>query len=296
MACPGSANLELAIPGYVEPVRDDMAGAKGMGTNVHSCLEICTSGLPEQLLSAMQALLVDYAELHWTKRRPIVETEAAVYDWILKQGHPILHANTEPTWINEAINWFMLLGQSNFPPSMLRFIADAMLYMADLVASYSSTDSTIYGELQMEAVWLDSKPNTTADAVLDRPGHLDVVDYKSGKIPVDVVENDQLMFYAVTAYEALNSYADVVTVHILQPGGNFVSWTVTANRLKEWKDKARETDRKIMSKDLTLVPNDHCTYCPANPHTRGDKANKMCPVMLAFLYPPSVDMDEMLDM
>jgi hypothetical protein len=55
---------------------------------------------------------------------------------------------------------------------------------------------------------------------------------------------------------------------------------------------AIDADRRIMRKELTLRPNDHCTFCPANPHTRGDKGNVMCPAMMNKLYPPVIDEDE----
>ena len=50
MQCHGSAHLELAIPGYVEPTRDEMAGAKGVGTRMHDSFKEFTSWSDKDLM------------------------------------------------------------------------------------------------------------------------------------------------------------------------------------------------------------------------------------------------------
>ena len=50
----------------------------------------------------------------------------------------------------------------------------------------------------------------------------------------------------------------------------------------------------MLAGDTTLVPNDHCTFCPANPHSRGDKGSPLCPPMMQKLYPFDVDEDAIL--
>ena len=58
--------------------------------------------------------------------------------------------------------------------------------------------------------------------------------------------------------------------------------------------RAIRTDMLIANKNLSLRPSDHCTFCPANPHTRGDKADMKCPAMMEMLYPPVIDEDDIL--
>ena len=50
----------------------------------------------------------------------------------------------------------------------------------------------------MVAEWLPSKPGTTADLVLYVADEIHVIDLKTGKIPVLVYDNQQLLFYAAT--------------------------------------------------------------------------------------------------
>ena len=47
---------------------------------------------------------------------------------------------------------------------------------------------------------------------------------------------------------------------------------------------------------MALNPGDHCKFCAANPHTRGDKGTIMCPPMMDILYPRvTVDEEEILN-
>ena len=219
MACPGSANLELSIPGFVEPERDEDAGRKAVGRDMHQVLEKAAKFKPKDMAGLAAAMLY-VAELRQTRRFKILTEETVVADW------------------------------------------------------------------------LPSKPNTTADVVLYVQDELHIVDYKTGKIAVDAVENEQLMFYAM-CYQHLAPRATGVTLHIVQPfssEGNSV-WFVSAARLAQFANDAIKTDEKILALDTTLGPSDHCTFCPANPHSRGDKGRPFCPVMMNLLY-PKVDLDE----
>jgi hypothetical protein len=141
---------------------------------------------------------------------------------------------------------------------------------------------------------LVSKPETTADLVFFTQDEIHVIDLKTGKIEVDVEENEQLLFGAVT-YGPFAPKAKGVMLHIVQPwaGGNH-SWFANTNRLLRVQQEALATEAAILAGDVTFGPSDHCTFCPANPHSRGDKGSPFCPPMLNLLYPPKVDEDEIL--
>ena len=126
-----------------------------------------------------------------------------------------------------------------------------------------------------------------------------MLDWKTGTIPVDPMDNDQHMFYLASA---LNTYVPrrswheyTLRVHIVQPG-NQVSETVEYDELMAWMHEAVTADQAILRKDLALQPGDHCTFCPANPHSRGDKAAPWCPPMFNMLYPDTTNNDEILDL
>ena len=217
MACPGSANLELAIPGWVDPVRDDEAGAKGRGSIMHDILHSVSDLTPKEMEGMIEAM--DYVlTLRRRRRFKMVAEETLVADW------------------------------------------------------------------------LPSKPKTTVDLALYTQDELHVVDYKTGAIEVQAYQNDQLMFYARTLLH-LAPKAKAIGLHILQPWAKTGSSlaVVTRKELLDWADKAIEAEQKITAGDTTLNPSDHCTFCPANPHSRGDKGSPLCPAMMQKLYPMEAD-------
>ena len=290
MHCRGSANLEEAIPGYEEPQRDDMAGAKGVGTRIHAALEMLFR-IPLDLTLA-EEMIEGYARIHWRQRREINVDLVSAAKWL---GYPpTAEVPIEVTYLTMFL--VALDHDENLPPKMLRFIADTIRYMKNLQADLGVSRRDVETEVKMKSKWLRKPEKTTADVVIPTRNTLDVVDYKTGSIPVEAEDNDQLMYYAACAkYEFYedSEWPSTITMHILQPG-NESSHTITAGELKKWIVKARATERLIAAGDLSLHPGKGCTFCPANPHTRGDKATKLCPVMMEMLYPPVMDADELL--
>ena len=220
MACPASANLPLAIPNWVPPVVDEMAGAKGDGTRLHEMLE------------------------------------------------PIM----------------------GLSPKRLGQMAQVLQYMADL---RKTRRFTVMVEQKVQATWLTTQPYTTADVVLYTQDEIHVVDFKWGKIPVEVVGNEQLLFYAV-CYAPLAPRAKGVTVHVLQPDVGFESWFADTTVLAKFMADAQAAEKKIQAGDTTFGPSDHCKFCPANPHSRSDKGRPLCPAMMQLLYPGHLDEDAVL--
>ena len=282
MTCPGSANLELAIPGYVEPVRDDMAGAKGVGTMLHAFMDTYFTGTDPDELREYAAIIQVFAETKVKERRELCDEPLKCVLWLSNQSQ------AEAEVIADMRDWLPLLRP--YPPKMLRFLAETALYVADLQERFAGT-ATVYGERSMVATWLPSNPRTTPDIAIIGGKTLHIVDYKTGALFVDPCDNDQLLFYAACCLVDAPA-AEEFTVHVLQPG-NLSSWTAPVSYLREWMKKAVATDNKIQAKDLTLVPSDHCTFCPANPWGRGDKSEAKCPAMQEILYPPVVDNDEL---
>ena len=134
------------------------------------------------------------------------------------------------------------------------------------------------------------------DLVLYVQDELHVVDYKTGKIPVDPVGNEQLMFYALCAAH-LAPKAKGVTVHIVQPWAEIMEgWFADTVTLQDFMKLAQQQEAKVTSKTIEFGPGDHCMFCPANPHSRGDKGSPLCPVMMDLLYPQHIDEDEILSL
>lgn len=224
MACPGSANLDLSIPGWTPPVEDpNKFVAKGKG------------------------------DMH--------------------------HHNFE-----------MLFAMS---PKDIRCYSEMLAYVGGLTAG-RRFERLI--EEEIVAAWLPSKPKTRVDLVLHTQSELHILDPKTGAVPVEVIGNYQLMFYAV-CFLPLAPKAKGATLHILQPWNKNVgcqSWFVSRKELEEFKAEAIATDQAILNGSTKLGPSDNCTFCPANPHARAEKGKPLCPAMMQLLYPSIVDEAEIL--
>lgn len=144
--------------------------------------------------------------------------------------------------------------------------------------------------------WLSQTPNTSADVVLYVQDEIHIVDYKFGKILVEVDDNTQLKYYGLSFFP-LAPKAKGVHVHIVQPfADNMDSVYFTRDELDEFRKETAAADAAIQAGSTKFNPTEKgCLFCPANPHGRGDKATHMCPVMLSILYPPKVDEDSILD-
>jgi hypothetical protein len=281
MSCPGSANLELAIKGYEEPVRDPDAGAKGVGTVLHAFMDTHFTPTEPVVLREYAFILQEFASLYITKRHKLCDDESVRLLWLDKQVIVQRILADVADWLPEL---------KAYPPKTLRFLSATAEYMADL-KHRTALRANVYGEQSVVATWLPSTPPTTPDVAIVGDEVLEIVDYKTGAIKVEPEDNDQLMFYAA-CWLKMAPNATEFTVHVLQPD-NLASWTAPISYLKGWMEKAIEADKRIQAKDLTLNPSDHCTFCPANPWGRGDKSEAKCPAQHKLLYPPVFDEDEL---
>jgi hypothetical protein len=284
MSCPGSANLELAIKGYVEPVRDDAAGAKGVGTVLHAFMDNYFTPTEPSTLRVYAAIIREFAGMYITKRHELCDDDNERRVWVDDRAPMVFEFEV----YSAIVYWLPEL--KPYPPKTLRFLADAADYMADLL-DRTTLRATVYGEQSVRAFWLPSLPQTTPDVAIVGDEVLEIVDYKTGAIKVEPVDNDQLMFYAACWLEKAPKALEF-TVHVVQPG-NIASWTAPVSYLRGWMEKAIAADKRIQAKDLTLNPSDHCTFCPANPWGRGDKSEAKCPAQHKLLYPPVYDEDEL---
>lgn len=178
------------------------------------------------------------------------------------------------------------------PTSDVRRMAEALTYVADL---RSTRRFKALVEKSVKATWLVSEPDTTVDLVLFTQDEIHVLDLKTGKVPVEVVGNEQLLYYGVS-FANLAPRAKGVTLHIVQPwADNISSWWADTNTLQTFMLEAQKAEAAILAGDLTFGPSDHCMFCPANPHSRSaEKGSPSCPAMLRLLYPPVVNEDEIL--
>ena len=284
--CHGSANLKEAIPGFEFPERDDNTGMRDQGSKLHEIFQAALSS--GNKLDQCALLLQEISEVWGPKRLALLEDEKAyIVWWFMKH-------KTEPP-----IDWkdmHKLVWDSpitvkkpeskrvTVPPLRLVFLANALMYVQgvvnDKLERWPNSDIKYRIEETAEAEWLVTKPRTTVDLVIYNDNEMEVLDLKMGDIEIPAENNTQLMYYAWTF--GAEKY-DQVTVHILQRN-NINKWTVTREALHHWSQSLQESERAILRNDLTLNPGGHCTFCPANPHGRGERGSKPCPAMMKLIY------------
>jgi len=285
MQCPGSARLEQAIPGFIHPVRDDAAGAKGVGTRFHEQLYAVRALSPSEV-NNYASILLSWSAQHYLKRYAQCDDPAKMRQW-LDAEYPSLREPADVESIQHLIDWLCLMRE--YPPKLLRWGVDALFVFSSILqkAFRKLWAPMIHAEKSVQASWLVGNYSTTPDVVVGADDTLWVLDYKTGKIPVSAVDNDQLMYYAA-CYVAKDPSIERIKLIVSQPD-NYSTHAVRRADVLAWMEKAWEAERKILQGDLTLRPGDKCTFCPAYPHSRGDKGFPLCPVTSEMLYPTRID-------
>jgi hypothetical protein len=180
------------------------------------------------------------------------------------------------------------------PNTDTRCMAEALAYVSDI---RTRRRFKVLSEQVVTAEWLSTTPPTCADLVLYVQDEMHIFDLKTGRIPVEAQDNNQLLFYAAT-YGPLAPKAEGVHLHIVQPWANNIeTWFATTARLQQFMLQAKRAEKRIQAGSVAFSPGDHCLFCEANPHGRGAKGRPYCPAMMQMLYPQQpVDVEAMLDM
>lgn len=123
------------------------------------------------------------------------------------------------------------------------------------------------------------------DVAIYAPMHsLTILDYKHGKGHiVEVVDNLQLLFYALGAYHALrkNGYVDVPLIRaiVVQPRGVHLhgpvrEWTFPLERLLAFEKTLVDAIGRVYGANPEFAAGDHCKWC---------KARAVCPALRGHL-------------
>lgn len=177
------------------------------------------------------------------------------------------------------------------PNSQMQMAVKALTYIAEV---RSRRRFNVLVEHGVDVTWLPSNPRTTADIVFYLADELHILDTKFGKIPVEVYDNKQLMYYALS-YASFAPRAKEVHLHIVQPAcDNMEEWVVSAQELAKFQADAIAADVAITRGSVSFGPSDECKFCPAFPHSRSEKGKPLCPAAMAMLYPPVMHEDEIL--
>lgn len=115
--------------------------------------------------------------------------------------------------------------------------------------------------------WVDGGFGT-CDCVLIHGSTLSIIDLKYGKgVPVSSEQNEQLILYALGAYDAFNLIynLDKIELNIVQPRiNNFSTWEISLTELLLWGDYFKVQSEKALEGNGELVPSAKaCKFCKA---------------------------------
>lgn len=115
--------------------------------------------------------------------------------------------------------------------------------------------------------WVDGGFGT-CDCVLIHGSTLSIIDLKYGKgVPVSSEQNEQLILYALGAYDAFNLIynLDKIELNIVQPRiNNFSTWEISLTELLLWGDYFKVQAEKALGGNGELVPSAKaCKFCKA---------------------------------
>ena len=115
--------------------------------------------------------------------------------------------------------------------------------------------------------WVDGGFGT-CDCVIIHGSTLSIIDLKYGKgVPVSSEQNEQLILYALGAYDAFNLIynLDKIELNIVQPRiNNFSTWEISLTELLLWGDYFKVQAEKALGGNGELVPSAKaCKFCKA---------------------------------
>ena len=115
--------------------------------------------------------------------------------------------------------------------------------------------------------WVDGGFGT-CDCVLIHGSTLSIIDLKYGKgVPVSSEQNEQLILYALGAYDAFNLIynLDKIELNIVQPRiNNFSTWEISLTELLLWGDYFKVQAEKALGGNGELGPSAKaCKFCKA---------------------------------
>ena len=180
MACPGSANLSLSIPGWTPPVENpDKFKAKGMGDRIHEFL-FEAGHYSSQGENRVVAIMDDFAVTKKARREELTSNWGEALLCMKDVARRETNSKMEPR--DQLIEAFM--GLHGITPKLIRFISEALMeaihrprvsmeytqsnqYLASLHDPSVATALSL--EEKMSALWLDPRLTTTVDVAYIKP-------------------------------------------------------------------------------------------------------------------------------
>ena len=140
----------------------------------------------------------------------------------------------------------------------------------------------------------------TCDCILIHGTTLSIIDLKYGKgVPVSAEKNEQLILYALGAYNAFSLIYDIkkIEMNIVQPRlNNYSSWEVDLTELLLWGDYFSVQSSKALSGDGELVPSPKaCKFCKARDICSARAENNLSLESEIHLNPNEIPRDKLFE-
>jgi hypothetical protein len=140
----------------------------------------------------------------------------------------------------------------------------------DLTWVFDGMEIPVYAKEHMGTSGL--KLFGTNDCCLVQPfGEVVVVDYKNGRVPVEVEGNAQVLYYGLgSAKELADLDFTALKMVIVQPNcihqdGAVRDWSVDRAYLLEWKDRMAMAALRTVDPEAPLIAGSWCDWCEARP-------------------------------
>lgn len=242
---PSSASRWMQCPGSIKKIGDapSTAGpAAMMGTAAHKVVEFMLQN---------------------------DKTDASEFQGYIVQVHgpgteeSLIFASDDPLALSEKPGWFAFPVNDAMVDGVQTMIDEVERVRGDMM------EPTLYTERFLDMSWLDDRLGGTADVTLvdvfDNWIHL--LDYKNGRVVVEVVDNEQMGNYAVGLLHEHPDKAGVI-VHLVQPNASHEDGIIrtakyTATELRKFEKELKKAADATSKPNAPLRAGEWCMYCPA---------------------------------
>ena len=161
----------------------------------------------------------------------------------------------------------------NALPAVKKYVEYIALICENETKEFTHPDHKIIKKVEHAFDMGNLYPNLygTADCVMYNTQYkrLRVIDYKHGSgVVVEVVNNEQLLYYALGALETLKYPCDQVMLTIVQPrayhkDGPIRSWVIPSLNMIDFENELIAAAKETEKSNPKIVPGKHCIFCPA---------------------------------
>lgn len=143
----------------------------------------------------------------------------------------------------------------------------AEVYVDYVAERVKDLDGKLLVEEQVSLEEISSSCWGTADALILSKQRIAVIDLKSGKWPVDVKNNTQLMIYALGALSRYGNEDTTMEITIVQPrawhrDGPIRTWDISAVDLVDWAYQTLQPACELAEEETPQeILGDHCRFC-----------------------------------